>query len=252
MLTAMRSPSRAMEETTETTATPLRGHSPRLDASVVYCRPALRAPLLGSLAELGVFVSEVALTAGATTVSPGFYIEPDLLIMVCGDAPEDLRLIANLYRPGLPVLIALLPPGTDQSPLMEAGIFACCDGEGSRESLLSVLIPAAARARFERQARPRETPLLFGDVVFQREPVALIRGGRAINLSKSEGSVLAMLIAARGEPVEIVRLGQQGDRVLTVANLKTIVMRIRRKVAHLGGDPTTLSSVRGFGYVLRS
>lgn len=252
MLTATRSLSGGTEEPTETTATQVRGESPRLDASVVYCRPALRVPLLGALAELGVFVSEVALAAGATTVSPGIYGDPDLLIVACGDGPEDLRLIANLYRPGLPVLIALLPPGTDRSPLVDVGAFACCDGEASRESLLSVLIPAAAQARVERRGRPRETPMLFGDVVFQREPVALIRGGRSINLSKSEGSVLAMLVAARGEPVEIVRLGQHGERVLTVANLKTIVMRIRRKVAHLGGDPTTLSSVRGFGYVLRS
>ena len=252
MLTAMCSPSRATEETTETTATQFRGYSPRLDASVVYCRPALRAPLLGALAELGVFVSEIALTAGAAAVSPGFYSDPDLLIVVCGDAPEDLRMIANLCRPGLPVLIVLLPPGSDRSQLAEAGMFACCGGEESRETLLSVLIAAAAQARFERRARPRETQTVFGDVMFQREPVALIRGGRSINLSKSEASVLAMLIAAHGEPVEIVRLGQQGDRVLTVANLKTIVMRIRRKVAHLGGDPTTLSSVRGFGYVLRS
>lgn len=224
---------------------------PVLEASILYLRPSLRIHLLGALTELGVFVSESASVSAAAVAVARIAAEADLLVLVCDDSPEHLALIAGLPPGAAPVVVAVTPPGTSQARMAEAGAFSCCDDETSRSALLAALTLAAGHSRRTRLLRNAGSATLFGDIVFQPNPPLLMREGSAVALSQSEGRVLTALVAARGEPVEKRLLGNQGEQFINPANLKTIVMRLRRKVAKLGGDPVMLCSVRGFGYVLR-
>lgn len=224
---------------------------PALEAVILYLRPSLRIHLLGALAELGVFVSETTSLPAITLPLARFAGRADLLILVCDDSDEHRQLLAALPAESATVVVAIIPSASRRTRLLDAGAFACCDEELSRAALLATLTLAAERARQSRQFREAGGATLFGDVVFQQDPPLLMREGTAVALSRSEGRVLTTLVAARGEPVEKQALENQGDLVINAANLKTIVMRLRRKVASLGGDPVMLCSVRGFGYVLR-
>ena len=224
---------------------------PALGASILYLRPSLRIHLLGALTELGIFVSESANVPAAAITVARISATADLLVLVCDDSPEHRGMIAALPPADAPVVVAIVPPRASQARMLEAGAFTCCDDETSRAALLATLTFAAAHSRRVRMLREAGAATLFGDIVFQPDPPLLMREGSAIALSRSESRVLTALVAAHGEPVEKRLLNVQGEQFMNPANLKTIVMRLRRKVAKIGGDPVMLSSVRGFGYVLR-
>ncbi|HWG45681.1 MAG TPA: winged helix-turn-helix domain-containing protein [Gemmataceae bacterium] len=223
---------------------------PALEASILYLRPSLRIHLLSALTDLGIFVSESVSVAPAALTVARVSANADLLVLVCDDSPEHCAVISGV-RPEAAVVVAIVPPRSSQPKIMAAGAFVCCNDETSRTALLVALTSAATHSRRIRLAREAGEAMLFGDVLFQTNPPVLMREGSAVALSRSEGRVLATLVAAHGEPVGKHLLGDQGEQAINPANLKTIVMRLRRKAARLGGDPVMLGSVRGFGYVLR-
>ena len=237
----------AVERAAESASTQL----PALEASILYLRPSLRIHLLSALTELGIFVSESTSVRPAALAVARVSANADLLVLVCDDSPEHCAVISALPPETGPVIVAIVPPRSSEARIISAGAFVCCNDETSRSSLLGALTSAATHSRRLQLARETGAATLFGDVVFQNNPPLLMREGSAVALSRSEGRVLAALIAARGEPVGKRLLGDQGEQAINPANLKTIVMRLRRKAATLGGDPVMLGSVRGFGYVLR-
>ncbi|MCC7362953.1 MAG: winged helix-turn-helix domain-containing protein [Dehalococcoidia bacterium] len=224
------------------------GPSPALRALVVYLRPAARASLLTTLANLGVFVTEQPGTASLPGVSADFGV-----LVAAG--PEDAAVAAGLARRLPGGVIAVLPEGAHPAAFTAAGASAVLrDGE-----LPAALTANIARMAFAaRRARAgyvpaRGAPRVFADLEFIAEPPQLRNGARALALSRSERDVLATLLATRGRPVPHSALEQAaaGDDLAHPGLLKAVVLRLRRKVTDLGGDAELLATIRGFGYTLR-
>ena len=73
-------------------------------------------------------------------------------------------------------------------------------------------------------------------------------------LSPAERRVLALLQEANGQPVPQQQLASTSSSKATLseAYLKTLIFRLRRKLAtSLGDSAPTIAAVRGYGYVLR-
>lgn len=76
-----------------------------------------------------------------------------------------------------------------------------------------------------------------------------------LSLTRAESELLAELARALGRPVpttELERrlLGNEARPDPHGGYVKTVVLRIRRKVELLGADPLLLRNVRGYGYML--
>ena len=237
----------AVERAAESASTQL----PALEASILYLRPSLQIHLLSALTDLGIFVSESTSVRPAALAVARVSANADLLVLVCDDSPEHCAVISALPARDRPGDRGDCPAALQRGANHQRWSACLLQRRNVRSSLLGALTSAATHSRRLQLARETGAATLFGDVVFQNNPPLLMREGSAVALSRSEGRALAALIAARGEPVGKRLLGDQGEQAINPANLKTIVMRLRRKAATLGGDPVMLGSVRGFGYVLR-
>ena len=111
----------------------------------------------------------------------------------------------------------------------------------------------AQRARMLRSApRPPGDGIVFGDIEMRLSPPALRRGRVSVPLSRSEREVVRVLAANLGRPVSQAELERHACPGVPAhpGFLKAVVLRVRRKVEEIGGDPLLLRTVRGFGYIL--
>lgn len=230
------------------------GPRPGLRALVVYLRPAPRRRLLNLLIDAGMFVIEHE--GAATALSTALGTRSDLVVVVGRAAPEDAELAGALLKALSSVLVAIVPPGTAGAGYLAAGAAHVID-EGLADAEIAARIGAAAgRARWLRELGERAAELLvFRDIRFRTLPPELVRGSRSVPLTRVETAVLLHLARSLTRPVQtgdLVRhlAGTSSRPEIHAAYLKTIVLRIRRKVEDLGGDPTMLRSVRGVGYML--
>ena len=212
-----------------------------LSVSVVYLRPTVRTRLLVVLAELGLFVTEFVVGDLASSQSVGS--ATDVIIVLCDTSQEHLDVVRRLQLTGRPI-VAILPSGVELPPAVSAIDWA---QEGWWTAVSMAVARAAGRARAVRTGGADRDPLRMGNVALQLKPPQLVGREASVTLSQAERDVLVRLLIAGGNPVG----SQHMDPSITANYLKTIVMRLRRKLVSVGADTVTLGSVRGLGYVLR-
>lgn len=227
---------------------------PGLTALVVYLRPALRGRLLSMLADLGIFVVEHQGARGV--LHTAFGARTDFAIVAGDDIAEHHAVVRDLLEALSSVVVALVPAGTDDSGYLAAGA-ACVIVDGVPDDEFARLIaPAVRQARWLRGLGELAAEfIVFRDIRFRTLPPELSRKGQTLPLARTESEVLAELSRSRGRPVSTAelerRLANASTRSAVHAGyVKTIVLRIRRKVEDLGGNPAMLRNVRGFGYML--
>ncbi len=225
---------------------------PGLVALVVYLRPAARGHLLGQLSGLGFFVVEHQGIDGAVDVATATCADV-ALVFATGDDTH-VRLVVELARKASRAVIVGLPTGADLSPFADTDVMRCLPDEELATSFVAILTAAAARARKLRGSGDITGSVLsFGDIAFDPRLPALSREGRSRVLSRSERAVLLRLASTAGRPVDghdLERAATPPGATIHAGFLKAIILRLRRKISDIGGDPELLQTVRGFGYVL--
>jgi hypothetical protein len=233
--------------------------APAMTALLVYLRPLARQQLLPVLAELGVFVHEVA-PEQLPIILKGGVVSSDLVI-VAGEADsEHLRLVRDLTRQVSTAVLAIAPDENAAPALEQAGALATV---GERElpyalgEKLLFVARIARRLRSGKQAATERT--VFGRLRFQDDPARLVAGDRAVSLTPIERAILVALcgvpgVAVEGTTLEQLALRHRGELAppaLRHSRTRAAILGLRRKAEALGGDPMLLGAVRGYGYVLR-
>ncbi len=232
---------------------------PGLTALVVYLRPSVRAPLLALLAELGVLVVECKGEQWVRAWSAG---QTDFAVVVADESSDHLGLFAEVVGKTRAPVLALVGSAAEFASFERAGAAACAAEADGFDQLASPIKQVSREARrlqgfgiTPRQSEQRIT--VFEDVQFHIDPPYLARDTRSVVLSASECDTLLALSERMGMPVSTEAMEQRLARRSGTASpspgyIKTIVLRLRRKVDSIGGDSAILGAVRGFGYVLRS
>jgi DNA-binding response OmpR family regulator len=183
----------------------------------------------------------------------------DFAIVVGDEVPGHLRLVADLVEGPLPVVLAVTPGGSSAASYRRAGATACISDTDDPRHILDMIRLVGRRARELRadetlRLRPRSHLTVFGDIQFQLGPAILTRGSQSVVLSRTEREALVALAESPGVSISRGALEARifgKDTAVSPGYLKTVVLRIKRKVASLGADPNMLGAVRGYGYVLR-
>ncbi|MGE0600095.1 MAG: winged helix-turn-helix domain-containing protein [Dehalococcoidia bacterium] len=213
--------------------------------------------MLQSLVALGMFVNEIDCGAnGSAWPSPKAH--GDVAIAFVEDSPahrEAVRMVAQQFLATLVVL--------PECPSCARVRDFHCD-EVVRESRGDAFAIQESVGRVGQLARSRtsgklampETDVsIFGVLRFRPSQRWLERGSQVVTLSPTEHGVLRALVSANGGvvPKEALLRELSGSEIpASDGYLKTVILRIRRKADRLGGDASRLSSIRGFGYLLKA
>ena len=230
--------------------------NPGLSALVVYFHPVAREKVLRTLVSLGVFAREIDHSSGAPVVPRTG--AADFAICFATGASSEVDTI-SAYGRLVNAVCVVVPPDCEASALnVLRGDHISRGSEETpleRDVVLRVAQLARRRAEGKLAAAQPAPSVIFGGVVFQPGQPLLQRGNRVAGLSPTEFGVLRALVSARGSVVSKSVLQFEltgGEEYATDGYLKTVVLRIRRKVEGLGGDASHLAAIRGSGYVLRA
>ena len=230
--------------------------SPGLSALVLYARPAERGRIVSCLIDQGLFVTEHDLAGQAVPLPPAALSAH--MVVACISEVEGHRDLARQIVAAGASTIAVVPAGSPHGWISDLGLLAVVDGDGDLDTLRRAIQAAgqSVRARStDDQVPPVDWRRVFGGLVFRSSQPWLRAGGEIASLSTTEHGVLSALVEAQGAMVSKIDLRRQlGSEAAPASDayLKTVVLRIRRKVERLGGDSADLVSVRGIGYLLRS
>ena len=225
--------------------------APGLIAAAVYLRPASRVPAVSVLMELGMFVREY----GCFGLPIDTTRAVDLVVVFADEEPDHVGTVSRSIAAGN-VVTVVLPKGQSGSAFVRNGAFAAL-GEDVEPAILRRTLADAglvARQRRSGQNRDRLSIKVFGGLEFRPGEPWLARDGNLTGLSPTEHGLLKALVTHRGTIVPKALLEQELSSAAVPASdgyLETVILRLRRKVQSLGGDPHRLASVRGAGYVLR-
>jgi two-component system response regulator MprA len=112
---------------------------------------------------------------------------------------------------------------------------------------------ARVRALLRRKGRARADILRFADLLLDPGTREVVRGGRTIELTLTEFSLLELFLAHPREVLSrhVIFTEVWGfDFGATSNSLNVYVGHLRRKL-EAGGEPRLIHTVRGIGYVLR-
>ena len=177
----------------------------------------------------------------------------DLVILDLGLPDADgIELLRRLRAAGLamPVLI-LTARGAVEDRI--AGLNAGADDYLSKPFAFGELL-ARVNALQRRGRSGSMLPLRVGDLELDVRARQARRGGRRIELTAREYSLLEYLMRHAGEVVTRSMLADHvwGERYESLSNLiEVFVNRLRKKIES-DGTPRLLHTVRGAGYVLRA
>jgi hypothetical protein len=224
---------------------------------VLYYRPAPRSSVIQSLVTLGMFVTEVD-CGREHSAWPSRYASADVAIAFVDDTPSH-RAVMTVVSQQFGATLAVLPPcplNTSLSgyPADEAVRERAEEFGHIERGILRVGQLARSRNQGLAHASDADVPV-FGGLSFRSNQRWLGRWTEVVSLSPVEHGILRALVSANGSVVSKELLLQElsGNEVpASDGYLKTVVLRIRRKAERLGGDASLLSSIRGFGYLLKT
>lgn len=227
---------------------------PGLTAALIYLRPVPRARLLTTMANLGVFVREYQ--SLPVLELWGEAPECELALVAGGNDPAHLAAVDRILHSVTPALVALVQDEKAETAYSGAGVLATVRDDGLESALVAAIGSAAQFARQRRESsRTASDTIAMGDVRFAIQAGRLECNGRGVGLSGTELKVLRRLTATPGVPVsaselegEVQQSAGDGPRG---SELRATILRLRRKLEQVGGNPLQLGTVRGFGYVLQ-
>ncbi len=225
---------------------------PGLTAAIVYLRPVARGELLTSLSNLGVFVREYQSLPVVELWTEGR--ECDLAIIVGSKDPAHIAATRRISEAITPATLCILPDESAEAAYFDAGaLTAVLDAELS-VSLVPAIGLAAQRARQRQRSGVATETIFVGPIRFSVTSGRLECNGRATGLSQVERKVLRRLTVSPGVPVSAAELEievqpETSERPPHGSELRATILRIRRKLEQVGGNPLMLGTVRGFGYV---
>ena len=164
-----------------------------------------------------------------------------------------LDLLRELRGAANPIPVLLLT-ANDMEMDVVAGLESGADDYVTKPFSLAVL-----RARVNAQLRragkgpARDGPIVLEDFSFDFERMEFRRGGRLIDLSKTEQKLLRVLVENRGRtlPRELLmdRVWTDGAEYVDENALSVTVKRLRGKLEEEPSKPRFLKTVYGIGYV---
>jgi len=118
------------------------------------------------------------------------------------------------------------------------------------DELLARLRAFERRAPSTGQARGE---LRFGDLVIDRDAMTCLRGGREIQLSRTEYQLLELLLANRGKVLsrDVIFDKVWGYDFGPESNSLDVYVGYLRRKLEANGDSRIIHTVRGVGYVMR-
>ncbi len=225
---------------------------PGLNAALIYLRPVPRARLLGVLANLGVFVREyqslpvLEIWAEAP--------ECELALLAGTNDPAHVAAAERLVSSVTPAVVALVPDEVTAHAYERAGVLKTVRDAELDGALIAAIGTAAQHARMRREAGRNVESVTVGEVHFSVQSGRLECNGRGVGLSGTELKILRRLTATPGVPVSASDLEGEvavsSDSPAGGSELRATILRLRRKLEQVGGNPMQLGTVRGFGYVL--
>lgn len=121
-----------------------------------------------------------------------------------------------------------------------------------RELLLRIATILRRAAAPAVEAAPAQRILRFGPFIFDVERQSLRRDDEPIHLTTAELSLLSILAAQPGLPVDRQDLGERSRITGSDRAVDTQIARLRRKLEDDPKRPQFLLTMRGAGYVLRT
>src|SRR5262245_11833640 len=178
--------------------------------------------------------------------------EPDVVIVdLCEPETRGAALCRRLReaRPGLPVLMV----GTGDTAVERTSGLAVGADDYLAKPFSLVELLTRIRALLCRKRRAGSEVLRFADVVLDPTTHRVVRGGRQLELTAMEFSLLELFL---NHPREVLTRASIFTAVWgfdfgsTSNALNVRLGRLRRKL-EAGGEPRLIHTVRGVGYVLR-
>jgi len=221
---------------------------------VVDDDPDLRAALSRALTLDGYRVS--AVSNGAKALDAVGELAPDVLVLdvmmpVVGGLEVCRRLRARGDRTPILVLTA-----RDEVSDRVAGLDA-----GADDYLVKPFALEELRARLRallRRAQPDQTEpesvLRHADLEVDTDARTVHRGGRAIELTRTEFALLELLVRNAGRTLtrEVIMDRVWGYELEPASNSLEVFVGYLRRKTEAAGEPRLIHTVRGVGYVLRA
>ncbi|MET7847571.1 response regulator transcription factor [Streptomyces avermitilis] len=225
---------------------------------IVDDEPAVREALQRSLAFEG-YDTEVAVD-GADALEKATAYEPDLVVLDIQMPRMDGLTAARRIRGAGTTTPILMLTARDTVGDRVTGLDAGADDYLVKPFELDELF-ARIRALLRRSSYaatavgvPEDDALTFGDLRMDLATREVTRGGRSVELTRTEFTLLEMFLAHPRQVLtreQILKAVWGFDFEPSSNSLDVYVMYLRRKT-EAGGEPRLVHTVRGVGYVLRS
>ncbi|MGX5188868.1 response regulator transcription factor [Streptomyces avermitilis] len=225
---------------------------------IVDDEPAVREALQRSLAFEG-YDTEVAVD-GADALEKATAYQPDLVVLDIQMPRMDGLTAARRIRGAGTTTPILMLTARDTVGDRVTGLDAGADDYLVKPFELDELF-ARVRALLRRSSYaatavggPEDDALTFGDLRMDLATREVTRGGRSVELTRTEFTLLEMFLAHPRQVLtreQILKAVWGFDFEPSSNSLDVYVMYLRRKT-EAGGEPRLVHTVRGVGYVLRS
>ncbi|MFF7882105.1 response regulator transcription factor [Streptomyces sp. NPDC007896] len=225
---------------------------------IVDDEPAVREALQRSLAFEG-YDTQVAVD-GADALEKATAYQPDLVVLDIQMPRMDGLTAARRMRGAGTTTPILMLTARDTVGDRVTGLDAGADDYLVKPFELDELF-ARVRALLRRSSyaaatvgTPDDDALTFGDLRMHLATREVTRGGRAVELTRTEFTLLEMFLAHPRQVLtreQILKAVWGFDFEPSSNSLDVYVMYLRRKT-EAGGEPRLVHTVRGVGYVLRS
>ncbi|MEU9970288.1 response regulator transcription factor [Streptomyces samsunensis] len=226
---------------------------------IVDDEPAVREALHRSLVFEG-YATETAVDGLDALAKVGSY-DPELIVLdVLMPRMDGLTAARRLRATGVTLPILMLTARDtvgDRVTGLDAGADDYLVKPFELDELLARIRALLRRSSYAAQqgaALPEEDLLTFGDLRMDLTTREVARGGRRVELTRTEFTLLEMFLAHPRQVLtreQILKAVWGFDFEPSSNSLDVYVMYLRRKT-EAGGEPRLVHTVRGVGYVLRS
>jgi two-component system response regulator MprA len=184
--------------------------------------------------------------------------QPDLVILdVTMPRMDGLEVCRTLRSGGddRPILLLTARDGvSDRVAGLDAGADDYLPKPFALEELLARMRSLLRRAAAASSGTPHHGELEFDDLRLNLETREVTRGVRQISLTRTEFSLLQLLMANASRVLSRVNIQEEvwGYDFPTSGNALEVYIGYLRRKTEAGGEPRLIHTVRGVGYVLRN